>query len=174
MTIIAEHERDYVIWQNRAMRFYLAARLLHYNELHAPAAYSAVIAIEILLKATLVYWDRSFDPLAAGHGMAKLTRMVRNKAKGAGSFSVPAYFHHEQRYLNTSRYPIGDQGLNIPAELLNDLDRIVAQLVLMVPFQHNTELKRALRGKDKKGLKALRRGNAYVRSLRAGLGVSLQ
>ncbi|MGH9551150.1 MAG: HEPN domain-containing protein, partial [Terriglobales bacterium] len=170
---VAQHERDYVRWQNRAVRFYLAARLLHGNQLYAPAAYSAAIAIELLLKATLVYCDRSFDPLAAGHGMAKLCRMVRNKMHGAQSFTIPDYFYHEQRYLKTSRYPNGDNGLGIPAEFLVDLDRVFVELLPLVPFQHNTEIKRALRGKDKNMLLALRRRNPYMRRLRATLGVSL-
>ena len=59
----ADNEIDYVRWQNRACRFYLGARLLHRSEFQAPAAYSAAIAFELLLKATLIYWDQSFDPL---------------------------------------------------------------------------------------------------------------
>lgn len=76
-------EVEYVRWQNRATRFYVGARLLYSNDMFAPAAYCASQAIELLLKATLVFWDRSFNPEAAGHAMAKLVRSVRNKARNA-------------------------------------------------------------------------------------------
>jgi HEPN domain-containing protein len=170
---IAAHEHDYVVWQNRALRFYLAFRVLHRRALYAPAAYCAAMAIELLLKATLIYWDRSFSPLDAGHGMAKLARMVANAAPGADGFSVPRYFYHEQHYLTVSRYPTAGKGLVIPSSFLDDLDSVFADLVLFVPFQHNTELKHALRGEDRSVLNALRSGNRHVRRLRSALAVSL-
>ena len=169
MSKFSEHEVDYVRWQNRAYRFYLGARVLHRNMLYTPAVYSAAMAIELLLKATLIYWDRSFNPLDAGHGMAKLARMVKNKACNANAFAVPEYFHFEQRYLTVSRYPSNGKGFLVPASFLQDLDRVFADLVLLVPFQHNTELKRALFGQDRSGLLCLRRENQQMRRLRQGL-----
>ena len=165
----AAHEVDYVRWQNRAFRFFVGARLLATNQLYAPAVYSAAIAVELLLKATLIYWDRTFDPLDAGHGIAKLTRMVRNKARDATHVQVPEYFYFEQRYLTVARYPSNGKGFLVPPSLLEDLDRVFAELVVLVPFQHNTELKRALAGKDPKSLSALRRGNRQMRKLRQAL-----
>ena len=165
----ADHEIDYVRWQNRSCRFYLGARLLNRNELHAPAVYSAAIAIELLLKATLIYWDRSFNPKDGGHGMAKLMRMVSNKASNAKQFAVPAYFYHDQRYLTVSRYPTNGKGYIVPSSFTDDLDEVFANLVLLVPFQHNTELKRALSGKDRRGLLTLRYKNQQMRRLRLGL-----
>jgi HEPN domain-containing protein len=159
-------ELAYVIWQNRACRFYLAARVLHNQQLFAPAAFCATQALELLLKATLVYWDRSFRPEAAGHAIAKLLRSVRNKVRGAQTFDVPRYFFHEQRYHTASRYPAGAKGITIPASFLLDLDSTLASLVAFVPFQHNTELKRALSGRDTRALAILRRRNASVRRLR--------
>jgi HEPN domain-containing protein len=169
MSEFAAHEVDYVRWQNRAFRFYAGARLLARNELHAPAVYSAAIALELLLKATLIYWDRSFDPLDAGHGIAKLARMVRNKAKNAKHVLIPEYFYFEQRYLTVARYPSNGKGFSIPPSLLEDLDRVFTELVVLVPFQHNTELKRALAGRDPKSLSALRRANRQMRKLRQAL-----
>jgi HEPN domain-containing protein len=166
------HEVNYVIWQNRAVRFYLAARLLHRYGLAAPAAFSATQALEVLLKATLVYWDKSFQPEAAGHAIAKLTRTVRNKVRGAKEFDVPRYFFHEQRYHAVTRYPSGGKGLLLPASFLQDLDTAFATLVGFVPFQHNTELKRALAGRDAKTLAIIRHRNAAVRGLRKVLGVT--
>ena len=162
-------QRSYVEWQNRATRFYLAARRLYQSELFAPAAYCATISIELTLKATLVYWDRSFDPEATAHGIAKLARMVNNKVPQAKGFAVPEYFYFEQRYLMVSRYPKAGKGLDIPSSLLQDLDAIFCRLIPLVPFQHNTELKRALLGRNRRTLDILRRGNESVRSLRAAL-----
>lgn len=166
-----EAEVDYVIWQNRAFRFYLAARLSSRQGLSAPAAFLATQVLELLLKATLIFWDKTFKPEAAGHAIAKLMRCVRNKVSGARHFNIPQYFFHERRYQTISRYPSGSKGLFVPGSLLNDLDALFVSLVRFVPFQHNTELKRAMAGHDMKALAILRRGNASMRSLRKVLRV---
>lgn len=165
-------EINYVVWQNRASGFYLAARLLHKHGVWAPAAFSATQAIELMLKATLVYWDKSFQPESAGHAIAKLVRSIKNKVPNAQKFEVPGYFSHEARYHTVSRYPSASKkGLLIPASMLYDLDSTILTLVSFVPFQHNTELKHILAGHDKKGLAILRHRNASIRSLRKVLGV---
>lgn len=174
MGAIAEHELAYVAWQNRAFRFYLGARVLYGSTLYAPAAYTAAMAIELILKATLVYWDRTFVPTEGGHGVAKLTRMVKNKAGGKPSIEVPTYFYHEQRYLMSTRYPTNGKGVLVPGTFLDDLDHIFADVLLLVPFQHNTELKHSLAGHTRVSLLHLRKGNKQVRRLRAALGVKLQ
>lgn len=165
----ADHEIDYVRWQNRACRFYLGARLLHRNELHAPAAYSAAIACELLLKATLIYWVRSFNPLEGGHGMGKLIRMVKNKARNAKQFTIPNYFYHEQRYLTVSRYPTNGKVVATPFSFREDLDKVFVDLILLVPFQYNTDLKRDISGEDRSALLALRYKNQQMRRLRQSL-----
>jgi HEPN domain-containing protein len=170
----AAHEYAYIEWQNRATRFYLAARRLYLSELSAPSAYCAAIAIELLLKATLIYWDRAFNPSDAGHAIAKLARMARNKVPNAKTLDIPTYFYFEQRYLTTARYPSGVKGVGLPASFLPDLDGVYAYLLFRVPFQHNTELCSVLRGRSKATLSALRRGNAHVRSLRRFLKASLR
>ena len=174
MGTIAEHELAYVVWQNRAFRFYVGARVLYGSKLYAPAAYTAAMAIELILKATLVYWDRTFVPTEGGHGVAKLTRMVKNKARGKPSIEVPTYFYHEQRYLMTTRYPTNGKGVLVPGTFLDDLDQIFADVLLLVPFQHNTELMHSLAGRTREALLHLRKGNKQVRRLRAALGVKLQ
>ena len=164
-------EVRYVAWQNRACRFYLAARVLHNQQLFAPAAFCATQALELLLKATLVYWDKSFRPEPTGHAIAKLLRSVRNKVPRGETFEAPRYFFEEQRYHATSRYPSGTKGIVVPATFLVDLDEMITTLVALVPFQHNTELKRALSGRDPRGLNNLRRGNASIRRLRTVLHI---
>ena len=97
--MIAANERAYVIWQNRAFRFYLGARLLFRHQQQAAAAYCAFQCLETLLKATLVYWDKSFAPTLAGHGLAPMLRAIRNKVPGAPKVSVPQYFVAGRRFL---------------------------------------------------------------------------
>ena len=164
--MITQRERDYIVWQNRAFRFYLASRLLYQKEQHAPAAFCAIQAIELLLKATLVYWDKSFDPEAAKHRIAGLIRTVRNKVRGAKEFEVPEYFHFQQRYYSVSRYPKNRRGILIPASFLPDLDIVFTQLLQLVPFQFNSELSRALAGRNNADLTLLRRHNSSMRHLR--------
>ena len=96
-------------------------------------------------------------------------RMVKNKARNAKQLAIPTYFYHEQRYLTVSRYPTNGKGLCIPSSFREDLDKVFVDLVLLVPFQRNTELKRALSGKDRTALLALRYKNQQMRSLRKGL-----
>jgi HEPN domain-containing protein len=166
MNNLPPRQREYVAWQNRATDFYVAARHLFSSEMTRPAAYSAAISLELLLKATLIYWDKTFNPTEAAHGMAKLCRIVGNKVPGAKGFRVPTYFYHEKRYLTVTRYPTGGKGVGIPGRLLSDLDAAFAKLISLVPFQHNTNLKRVLRGKLPHHLAALRAKNANFRALK--------
>lgn len=165
----SKREVSYVIWQNRASRFYLAARLLYFNELYAPAAYAAAISIELLLKATLIYWDQSFIPKNVNHNVTKLLHITRNKVRGAKDFAIPNYFYFNQRYINLSRYPKDNGGLILPGSFRDDLDKVFIDLILFVPFQHNTELKRALSGGNRSALSALRYGNRQMQRLHRSL-----
>lgn len=169
-----QHEYDYVAWQNRATRFYLGARKLYQSDLWSPAAYCAAMALELQQKATLIYWDRGFDPAGAAHGMAKLARMIENKVPSAKGHRIPEYFYFEQRYLSTTRYPRNRKGIGIPSTFITDLDLVFARLIQMVPFQHNTELKSVLSGRNRKALDTFRRGNTNVKELRHFLGMHLR
>src|SRR5690242_6528223 len=157
---------SYIIWQNRAFRFYLAARLLQTRELLSPSAYCATQSLELLLKATLVYWDRTFDPEAVGHAIAKLVRMVRNRARNAKEIAVPEYFYFEQRFHTTTRYPTGSKGVLVPGSMIADLDQLFVALISLVPFQFNSELARALAGRPMASLAILRQSNGAMRQLR--------
>jgi len=147
----------------------LAARRLYHADLLAPAAYCAAMPLELIFTATLIYWDKSFAPETAGHALAKHARMVGNKLPKAKGLAVPNYFSYEQRYLTVSRYAQSHKGLGIPATFLHDLDAIFCHVVALVPFQHNTKLKAALRGRSRRTLDILRRGNKSMRDLRKSL-----
>jgi len=167
-------EEDYIVWQNRAFGFYLASRLLIRYSLLRPATFSANQAIELLMKATLIYWDRSFKPREAGHGIAKMLRMIKNKVKPNPTVAVPSYFFHERRYLINTRYPGTGQGVPVPWSILHDLDRVFADLVRLVPFQFNSDLIHVLRGRNKYFLRFLRHGNRQMRPLRKFLKTQLR
>ncbi len=171
--MISKNKRDYIIWQNRALDFYIAARLCIRNELYLSAAFAAQQSIETLLKATLLYWDKSFSPESAGHAIKKQVKMLRNKVNQQSDFEIPEYFYHEQRYQSVSRYPKQGRGIGIPATMLDDLDRVFADLIEMVPFQFNSTLTHALTGKHWGKLVALRRSNAQMRRLRKSVGAKL-
>jgi HEPN domain-containing protein len=172
--MIKESNSNYIIWQNRAFRFYLGARLLSLNEQHSPSAFCGLQSLESLMKATLVYWDKSFSPEATGHKISGMIKSIRNKAKDGNVFQCPEYFYIDKRFQSVSRYPANGKGVNIPASFLNDLDSVFFSLVKLVPFQFNSELKRALLGNSKNDLKILRKKNLQIRELRKCLNVKLQ
>jgi HEPN domain-containing protein len=172
--MISETDRNYVIWQNRAFRFYLAARLLYEKEQYSPSAFCAVQSIEALMKATLIYWDNSFNPETANHKVAGMIRAIKNKAKDGRSLSCPEYFYRDKRFQSVTRYPANGKGIGIPSHFISDLDAVFYNLIILVPFQFNTELKRALSGKKKIDLNILRKKNQEMRNLREFLKVKLE
>ncbi len=169
--MITETQVEYVVWQNRAFRFYLAARVLCKARIFAPAAHCANQALELLLKATLIYHDRSFKPQAAGHRVAPMLRAIANKVKPTPSLSLPRYFFEDRRYQSVSRYPQGGRGVLVPASFLPDLDRSFREIIQLVPFQHNTELRRHLTASDRSRRLQLTARNLETRALRRFLGV---
>lgn len=171
MTRSEPHKTGYVAWQNRATRFYVAARSCYLSRLYAPAAYCAVIALEILVKATLVYHDKAFNPRHFHHNIAKLRRALGNKVPRSEDVTLPSYFWHEDRYLTATRYPSDGHGIGVPGSFLTDLDCAFAGLLYLTPFQHNTELKRILASPSGTERQALIRQNAQARRLRLFLKV---
>lgn len=159
-------ETEYIVWQNRALRFYLAARLLWLHELYAAAAFCGQQTIELLLKGTLVYHDGTFRPKDAGHSWAKMLRTLGNKVPSGRSVEVPAYFYAGQRYQSTSRYPRQGTGLLVPTYFLADLDAAFARLVSLVPFQFNSELVQLLEKPRSTHARLLSRGNQQMTALR--------
>lgn len=171
--MISETDRNYIIWQNRAFQYYLAARLLRLNEQYSAAVFCGYQAIESLMKATLLYWDKCFVPEAAGHKMAGMIRTIRNKVNGAKHFECPRYFYFEKRYQSVTRYPAKGKGIGVPSSFLGDLDRTFRVLVEFVPFQYNSLLVNTLKGENRKDLQILRRANREMRKLRRFLNVRL-
>jgi HEPN domain-containing protein len=158
---------EYIIWQNRAFRFYLAARLLADKEIYGPATFCGYQAIELLIKATLIYWDKSFKPEDASHKLRKMLNTIGNKVKNGKNLNVPEYFYFEQRYQSVSRYPSSaKKGIGITRIIIYDLDTVFTDLVALVPFQFNSELIHTISGRDRKRLLILRKGNKQLRRLR--------
>jgi len=159
-------ERDYVVWQNRSLDFYLGARVLSQKELFRPAVFCAAQAVELLLKATLIFHQPGFDEVGAGHAIGKMFRMLRNRLKSKILFDMPRYFFEDRRFQFVSRYPTAGKGVGIPNTLLADLDDLFFNLVTIVPFQFNSELVSVLRGHSRQKLLALRGRNTRLRRLR--------
>src|SRR3990172_4939331 len=85
------NERQYIIWQNRAYTYYIAARLLNMKRLYGPATFCAYQALELILKATLIFWDKSFIPDIAGHKFIKMIKAMKNKVPNGKSINIPEY-----------------------------------------------------------------------------------
>lgn len=164
-----QNEYDYIRWQNRAFHFYLASRLLYFNEHVGPVAFCAQQALELMLKATLVYWDKSFQPEVAGHKFAKMQRILNNKARCPEKVEMPAYFYFDHRYQSVSRYPSGGKGVLMPNTFIDDLDQSFCDLLVLVPFQFNSELVNTLSStsaRHRRKLKTLQRKNKQMREIR--------
>lgn len=169
-----QNEYAYIIWQNRAFRFYESARLLYRSEMYSPAAYCAAMCIELILKATLKYWHPQEDPESHGHGIQKLSNTVRNKVPKARSLQVPRYFFEDQRYLSVSRYPTKSKGIGLPASFVQDLDAVFFNVVRLTPIQHNTELVNALSKPRSRRCRNITLGNAEIREARGWLNVKVR
>lgn len=137
----------YIMWQNHATSFYIASRQLILTENWRPACFCAFQTIETLLKATLTYWDKSFEPKNYGHNIPKLLRTIRNKVKNGSNVLIPTYFYYELRYQERTRYPgKGGGGFGIYHGFLDTLDEIFVSIIKLVPFQFNSELNRLICG----------------------------
>jgi HEPN domain-containing protein len=161
-----DNEQQYIIWQNRAYCYYIAARLLNMKKVYGPAAFCGHQALEIILKATLIYWDKSFSPIVAGHKMTKMINAIKNKVPNGKTIDIPEYFFSDQRYLSVSRYPARGKGVGIPGTFINDLDDAFVKLVTLVPVQFNSKLLHTLQGDDRANLNILRKANKSIRLLR--------
>ena len=169
---IAEKDHDYIRWQNRAFWFYVAARTCFHKGFHAPAAFLSQQCVEQLVKATLIWWEPSFDPKKhGGHNLHKMEKMIREKVPDQAKFTIPGYLYAE--YQTLSRYP-NDDGLGfiVPRTLLYDVDCLFVDLIEMVSFQWNSELFRTLvchepeinpkKARYNNYYEELARGNEYV------------
>lgn len=163
---VHQKEQDYIDWQNRSLRFYLAARLLFFHDQIGPSLINAQHCLALLLRATLLYWDESFVPESTLLEIAGMIRMVRRQVPGAEAFDVPPYFCTAKLFDS-----MGQQGGQNPEDMfknifLSHLDGVYYKLLTFVPYQQGSNLKKALSGALKKDLTILRRSNAQMKSLR--------
>ncbi len=159
-------EIDYTAWQNRATYYYIASRLLALNKVWPPAAFCGQQALENLLKATLIYWDKSFDPIKVCHNFPKMLRIIRNKVPNSANINIQENFYYEKRYQESSRYPIsGKDLLFLGEDFLNDLDEAFYSLLVLVPFKFNSVLSNIFK-KNKPQVKILRKKNNQIRKIK--------
>ena len=131
-----------------------------------PAAFCAQQCLELLLKATLIYWDKSFDPKKAGHKYEPMLDAIENKVPNGRQVQIQPYFFAGGRYQSASRYPGKDFGILIPVEFLDDLDSAFHDLLKLVPFHFNSILVNTLASQKKPDLHILTRSNRNIRSVR--------
>jgi HEPN domain-containing protein len=124
-----EKENKYVEWQNRAFHFYLAARLLYLNQHIVTADFCAQQSLELMLKATLLYHDKSFVPESVNHRFKSMINTLKNKVKKSEHVNIPEYFYYEHQYQSFTRYPSNREGLFQPENMLNDLDKCFYDLL---------------------------------------------
>ncbi len=157
----------YKAWQNHATRFYLGSRCLDLAGLHSSSVFCGFQAIENLLKATLLYYDPSFNPRQFNHNMERLIKEVEIKVPGAkGQVSIQPYLYYENRYQLFTRYP-DDTCFKIIAHFRNylkDLDCAFHDLLVLVPYQKNTELYKILKDQNKQ-IRFFLRKNIYAEAI---------
>lgn len=164
-----ENEVKYVEWQNRAFHFYLAARLLYLNQHIVTADFCAQQSLELMLKATLLYHDKSFVPESVNHRFKSMINILNNKVKNSGHVKIPEYFYYDYQYQSFTRYPSNKEGLFQPENMLNDLDKCFYDLLLLVPYQFGTLLAKTLKPgneRSRKKLNLFRRKNLKMANIR--------
>jgi hypothetical protein len=165
---------NYIAWQNKSLQFYLAARLLFFNEQYDPACVSAQHCLELKLRATLLYWDEAFAPESTLLGIAGLIRTLRGQVTGAEQFEIPHYLCAKTVFELDDASREGRLHANTEPKLLADLDTIFYQLLSFVPYQEGSVLRQTLAGQHKKELAILRRANAQMKPMRKLLTVKLK
>lgn len=141
---------NYVIWQNRAMRFYPASRLLHFNNLLSASKFCGFQAIETLLKGTVIHFDTDYNSKKqGGHKIKSIKAYLNQLVPKANAIEIPEYIYFEERYQILTRYPIDGKGIIAhPEEYLKDLDGIIVQLLALVPQKNACELHKILKNPD--------------------------
>ena len=120
------------------------------------------------MKATLQWWEPSFDPKKhGGHDLSKMSKMIREKVPAQDNFVIPDYLC-DGKYQSLSRYPDFGKGFGVPGSLLRDVDQLFADLIEMVPFQFNSELFRTLVCHEPKINPQKARYNNYYEELAQG------
>ena len=159
---LTKNELEYVRWQNRAFRFYPAARLLFLNEQHSAAQFCGQQAIETLLKATLMFFEPHTDPKRMGHDWGQ---MLKKLDRHGHQLQIPEYFYTDRRLQTLTRYPSGMIHRN--PEFLSDLDSVFLAVLKVVPYQRRSELTEALFSKTGPTHRILFRKNKQIRSMRS-------
>ena len=137
MAKFQKNESEYLRCLDRSAEFYLAARLLWFEEIMPPFTFCTFQAVETAIKGACFYFDSSFDPKAFNHDLEKLLAHLISLSPCASKIKIPS--HWNQRWQEASRY--ADNGFGFNKFELHSLDEIFAKTVMSVPFQFtNSEL----------------------------------
>ena len=145
-TSIEKRTEEYIRWQNRAFRFYVAARCCYRKTFYAPASFLCYQSVELLQKATLLWYDPSFNPKRSNHKLKSMEEKIRQQVPGQNCFKLPAYLFNKL-YQETSRYPHpSGKGFSLPENFMCELDAAFTNLIEMVDtgFSNLSELHRTL------------------------------
>lgn len=160
----------YIRWQNRAFRFYVAARCCYRKSFYAPASFLCFQSVELLQKATLLWYDPSFEPKRASHDLESMEETIRKQVPGQNCFKLPAYLF-DKSYQETSRYPLpSGEGICLPEDFISKLDTAFTNLIEMVDigFSNQSELHRTLQNPQiyPQNFEELQRNNQELERLR--------
>lgn len=169
-----------IAWLNRSLRFYLPTRDL---VLRNPLDYNSAIlflgfqTIELVLKASLVLWDRSSDPCIFRHNTEKLFKAYQNKVPKDLQFVSDLHpaFINADRFQSLPRYP-SRKKFFVPhfSDYLDHLDHTYCGLAAAVPRTFwQSELEMVLNGSEPNKLKVFRTRNRAIRRLRQQLGIKI-
>jgi len=161
---VKQNQIDYIMWQNRAVRFYLAARLLFKKEIYGPAGFCAFQSLENLLKATAIYHIDKFSPKAVLHDCDKILAMIKKNVPASADIEIEEKLI-SQTYQELTRYPMPGKGVGFSYSMVHDLDQAFADILQLVPFQYNSELLNIIRRKDP-SLRILSLDNKQIKKIR--------
>ena len=169
-----------IIWLNRSLRFYLPTRELCYRDYRT---YNSAImflgyqTVESALKASLVLWDKSFDPIKYGHNTKKMFRIYQNKVPEDLRFvdQLHPYFEDFRRYQELPRYPNKHMAfLPVDPSYLEKLDYAFCGFACARPRSNwKTEFEHVLSGQDPSKLKVFEKGNCQIGAVRRRLGIKI-
>ena len=85
--------------------------------------------MELLQKATLLWYDPSFNPKRASHNLKSMEEKIRQQVPGQNCFKLPAYLF-DKLYQETSRYPHpSGKGFSLPENFMSELDAAFTNLI---------------------------------------------
>ena len=132
--------KNSIKWYNRVLDFYLATRelwLCDYRRYRGVILFLGFQSVESALKASLLYWDKSFNPKEYGHNTEDMFCKYQVKVPKEYRFvdKLDPYFEDYLYYQILSRYPIkGKNPPSIDPSYIEKLDYAFCGFVFAIPI----------------------------------------